>query len=232
MSNLIKFCQETNLVCLSKFMGVILSYSCFEHSSMLTEGDIYAYMQTCFTFLKRSKKTKETHQGCRRWPAIFWGRFYPGSLEAPHPSPRSGLQLYKKNPWKLLRLKISTLLFLSIYQRTTSTNDQAELSVHIINKDRPEPERRTVIPRPQPHRSSSQLTRFNFLRANGVPLLRLLHLCHLRPLGLAAPLVTKRPRNKETVKYVRRTCFVKERKRINCSDFRLSLELGIVSKTF
>ena len=117
----------------------------------------------------------------------------------------------------------------SIYQRTTSTNDQAELSVHIINKDRPEPERRTVIPRPQPHRSS-QLTRFNFLRANGVPLLRLLHLCHLRPLG--CPLVTKRPRNKETVKYVRRTCFVKERKRINCSDFRSSLELGNVSKTF
>ena len=178
-------------------MGVILSYSCFEHSSMLTEGDIYAYMQTCFTFL-----TKETHQGCQRWPAIFWGRFYPGSLEAPHPSPRSGLQLYKKNPWKLLRLKISTLLFLSIYQRTTSTNDQAELSVHIINKDRPEPERRTVIPRPQPHRSS-QLTRFNFLRANSVPLLRLLHLCHLRPLALAA-LVTKRPRSKETVKYVRK----------------------------
>ena len=134
MSNLIKFCQETNLVCLSKFMGVILSYSCFEHSSMLTEGDIYAYMQTCFTFLKRSKKTKETHQGCQRWPAISWGRFYPGSLEAPHPSPRSGLQLYKKKSMKTRsgspQIKDIHITISSIYQRTTSTNDQAELSVN------------------------------------------------------------------------------------------------------
>ena len=191
MSNLIKFCQETNLVCLSKFMGVILSYSCFEHSSMLTEGDIYAYMQTCFTFLKRSKKTKETHQGCQRWPAIFWGRFYPGSLEAPHPSPRSGLQLYKKNPWKLaqdlLRLKISTLLF----HQFISEQHQQMTRLNLVSTECPHHQqratrtrgRRTIAPRPQPHRSSSQLTRFNFLRANGVPLLRLLHLCHLRPLG-------------------------------------------------
>ena len=191
MSNLIKFCQETNLVCLSKFMEVILSYSCFEHSSMLTEGDIYAYMQTCFTFLKRSKKTKETHQGCQRWPAISWGRFYPGSLEAPHPSPRSGLQLYKKNPWKLaqdlLRLKISTLLFHQFiseqHQQMTRLNSVSTECKHHQQRSTRTRGRRTVVAlRPQPHRSS-QLTRFNFLRANGVPLLRLLHLCHLRPLG-------------------------------------------------
>ena len=190
---------------------------------------IYANMFYLF------EKVKEDNRNSPRMPKMTCHLFRPVlSWISWSPSPISAFRppAVQKKSMKTPQIKDIHITISSIYQRTTSTNDQAELSVHIINKDRPEPERRTVIPRPQPHRSSSQLTRFNFLRANGVPLLRLLHLCHLRPLGLAAPLVTKRPRNKETVKYVRRTCFVKERKRINCSDFRSSLELGNVSKTF
>ena len=185
---------------------------------------IYANMFYLFDKRNSPRMPKMTCHLLR--PVLSWISWSPSPISAFRPP------AVQKKSMKTPQIKDIHITISSIYQRTTSTNDQAELSVHIINKDRPEPERRTVIPRPQPHRSSSQLTRFNFLRANGVPLLRLLHLCHLRPLGLAAPLVTKRPRNKETVKYVRRTCFVKERKRINCSDFRLSLELGIVSKTF
>ena len=130
-------------------------------------------------------------------PVLSWISWSPSPISAFRPP------AVQKKSMKTPQIKDIHITISSIYQRTTSTNDQAELSVHIINKDRPEPERRTVIPRPQPHRSSSQLTRFNFLRANSVPLLRLLHLCHLRPLALAA-LVTKRPRSKETVKYVRK----------------------------
>ena len=200
-------------------MGVILSYSCFEHSSMLTEGDIYAYMQTCFTFLKRSKKTKETHQGCQRWPAISWGRFYPGSLEAPHPSPRSGLQLYKKNPRKLaqdlLRLKIH-ITSLSIYQRTTSTNDQAELSVNRMSTSSTKSDQN---PRTE-NSSSTSTTATSIITTNQVQFSP----SQRRPSPPAAPSLPSSsswlpwsPKDLEIRKqlnmYEQRTYFIKERKR-------------------
>ena len=144
---------------------------------------IYANMFYLFEKVKEDKRNsprmpKMTCHLLR--PVLSWISWSPSPISAFRPP------AVQKKSMKTPQIKDIHITISSIYQRTTSTNDQAELSVHIINKDRPEPERRTVIPRPQPHRSSSQLTRFNFLRANSVPLLRLLHLCHLRPLALAA----------------------------------------------
>ena len=133
---------------------------------------IYANMFYLFEKVKEDKRNsprmpKMTCHLLR--PVLSWISWSPSPISAFRPP------AVQKKSMKTPQIKDIHITISSIYQRTTSTNDQAELSVHIINKDRPEPERRTVIPRPQPHRSSSQLTRFNFLRANSVPLLRLLH---------------------------------------------------------